>query len=180
MPFPWAQVDSQVLNVLKAVPQVAEEGVVEVLQHAPLPDDITDTFRSHDYGTALAAKYRPSVESATTSCNGEMGGKGPPLTGRGNPGNGVPSSFRIYFSANVRPVSFLSTILTLPKAPLPTTRRRRKWFRLTAGRTVRSARRFRSSDNCKCDGGGVILYGFGRPRAAGETLEWRGRRYLRR
>jgi hypothetical protein len=29
-------------------------------------------------------------------------------------------------------VSFLSTILTLPKAPLPTTRRRRKWFKFAA------------------------------------------------
>lgn len=43
----------------------------------------------------------------------------------------IPSSLRIYLSANVRPVSFLSTIRTLPKAPLPTTRRRRKWLRLT-------------------------------------------------
>lgn len=44
----------------------------------------------------------------------------------------VPSSFRIYFNANDRPVSFLSTIRTFPKAPLPTTRSRRKWFKFTA------------------------------------------------
>ena len=43
----------------------------------------------------------------------------------------MPSSFRMYFNANVSPESLRSTILTLPNAPLPTTRNRRKWFRLT-------------------------------------------------
>lgn len=43
----------------------------------------------------------------------------------------VPSSFRMYFRAKVRPVSFRSTMRTFPKAPLPTTRKRRKWLRLT-------------------------------------------------
>jgi hypothetical protein len=38
----------------------------------------------------------------------------------------------MYFNANERPVSFLSTMRTLPKAPRPTTRKRRKWLRLTA------------------------------------------------
>lgn len=33
----------------------------------------------------------------------------------------APSSFRIYLSAKVRPVSLRSTMRTLPKAPLPTT-----------------------------------------------------------
>lgn len=42
------------------------------------------------------------------------------------------SSFRMYFSANVRPVSFRSTIRTFPNAPLPTTRSKRKWLRLTS------------------------------------------------
>lgn len=42
--------------------------------------------------------------------------------------NGVqlePSSFRMYLRANVNPVSFFSTIRTLPKAPFPTTRNSR-------------------------------------------------------
>ena len=42
------------------------------------------------------------------------------------------SSFRMYLSANVRPVSFRSTIRTFPNAPLPTTRSKRKWLRLTS------------------------------------------------
>jgi hypothetical protein len=42
------------------------------------------------------------------------------------------SSFRMYFNANVRPVSFRSTIRTFPNAPLPTTRSKRKWLRLTS------------------------------------------------
>lgn len=48
---------------------------------------------------------------------------------RANP----PSSFLMYLSAKVRPVSLRSTMRTLPKAPLPTTRSRRKWLRFTAG-----------------------------------------------
>ena len=40
--------------------------------------------------------------------------------------NNEPSSLRIYFRAKVRPVSFLSTMRTFPKAPLPTTRSKRK------------------------------------------------------
>lgn len=43
----------------------------------------------------------------------------------------LPSSFRIYLRANVRLVSLRSTIRTLPKAPRPTTRNSRKWFRFT-------------------------------------------------
>ena len=34
-------VDSQIFNVLKAVAQVAKEGMIEVFQHPPLPDDIS-------------------------------------------------------------------------------------------------------------------------------------------
>lgn len=40
----------------------------------------------------------------------------------------------MYLRAKDRPVSFLSTIRTLPKAPRPTTRSKRKWFRFTATR----------------------------------------------
>lgn len=45
---------------------------------------------------------------------------------QGNAGKNRPSSFRMYFKANVRPVSLRSTMRTLPNAPLPTTRSRRK------------------------------------------------------
>ena len=45
----------------------------------------------------------------------------------------VPSSFLMYFRANDRLVSFLSTIRTLPKAPRPTTLSSLKWLRLTIG-----------------------------------------------
>lgn len=38
----------------------------------------------------------------------------------------------MYLRAKVKPVSFRSTMRTLPKAPLPTTRSSRKWSRLTA------------------------------------------------
>lgn len=43
----------------------------------------------------------------------------------------VPSSLRMYLRAKDRPVSLRSTMRTLPKAPRPTTRRRRKWLRFT-------------------------------------------------
>lgn len=43
----------------------------------------------------------------------------------------ILSSLRMYFNAKVSCVSFLSTIRTLPKAPLPTTRSNLKWLRLT-------------------------------------------------
>lgn len=42
-------VGSQVLNVLKAVPQVAKEGMIEVFQHPPLPDDVPYALRPDHY-----------------------------------------------------------------------------------------------------------------------------------
>ncbi len=39
---------------------------------------------------------------------------------------GIPSSLRMYFSANDKLVSLRSTMRTLPKAPRPTTLNRRK------------------------------------------------------
>lgn len=51
------------------------------------------------------------------------------------------SSFRMYFKAKVKPVSFRSTIRTFPKAPFPTTRRSRKWFKFTIGTRNSSAKR---------------------------------------
>lgn len=69
---------------------------------------------------------------------------------RAKSGN-APSSFRMYFSANDRPVSFLSTIRTFPKAPRPTTRRRRKWFRLTA-----VASRMSAGIQGSCEGSGLL------------------------
>ena len=53
------------------------------------------------------------------------------LRHRGVRGGVPPSSFRMYLRANDKFVSFLSTIRTLPKAPRPTTLRRRKWLRFT-------------------------------------------------
>lgn len=38
--------DIQVFNVLEAVAQIAEERVIEVFQHPPLPDDVAHTFGS--------------------------------------------------------------------------------------------------------------------------------------
>lgn len=43
----------------------------------------------------------------------------------------LPSSLRMYLRAKVNPVSFRSTIRTLPNAPFPTTLKSRKWLRLT-------------------------------------------------
>jgi hypothetical protein len=59
-----------------------------------------------------------------------------------NRGLNQPSSLRMYFSANVNPVSFLSTMRTLPNAPLPTTRSKRKWLRFTIRSTRVSQRLF--------------------------------------
>jgi hypothetical protein len=46
--------DVQVLNVLEAVAQIAEEGVVEVLEHAALADDVANALGSYDCDTASA------------------------------------------------------------------------------------------------------------------------------
>ena len=40
-------VGSQIFNVLKAVAQVAKEGMIEVFQHPPLPDDISYALRPY-------------------------------------------------------------------------------------------------------------------------------------
>jgi hypothetical protein len=47
-------VDIQVFDVLEAVAQVAEEGVVEMLEHAALTNDIADALRPYDCYTASA------------------------------------------------------------------------------------------------------------------------------
>jgi hypothetical protein len=83
-----------------------------MLQHSPFAYDIANTLRPHDWSTRVSFLLLFQV----------MGG---------SPSNNPPSSFLMYFRANDRPVSFLSTIRTLPKAPRPTTLRRRKWFRFT-------------------------------------------------
>ena len=41
------QVDSQIFDVLKAVSQVAKEGMIEVFQHPPLSDDVAYALRSY-------------------------------------------------------------------------------------------------------------------------------------
>jgi hypothetical protein len=53
-------VDVQVLDVLEAVAQIAEEGVVEMLEHAALADDIADALRPYDcYTTSAQVPGRP-------------------------------------------------------------------------------------------------------------------------
>lgn len=41
--------DVQVLDILETVSQIAQERVIELLEHASLSDDIPDTFRSDNY-----------------------------------------------------------------------------------------------------------------------------------
>ena len=106
------QVRLHVFDVLEAVPQVADEWVVHMLEHSSFAYDIADAFRAYDWWAG--------VSLSPTSTPTELLGSVP------------PSSFRMYLRAKDRPVSFLSTIRTLPKAPRPTTLRRRKWFRFTA------------------------------------------------
>ena len=43
----------------------------------------------------------------------------------------------MYLRAKVKPVSFRSTMRTFPNAPFPTTRRSRKWLRLTVERVCK-------------------------------------------
>jgi len=45
----------QVFDVLEAVAQIAQEGVVEVLEHASLPDDVANALGSYDCYTASAS-----------------------------------------------------------------------------------------------------------------------------
>jgi hypothetical protein len=45
----------QVLYVLEAVSEIAEEGVVEMLEHAPLANNVADTLRPYDCYTASAS-----------------------------------------------------------------------------------------------------------------------------
>lgn len=44
----------QVLNVLEAVAQIAEEGVVEVLEHAALSNDVANALGAYDCDTTSA------------------------------------------------------------------------------------------------------------------------------
>ena len=44
----------QVFDVLETISEVAEEGVVEMLEHAALADDVADTFRPYHCYTASA------------------------------------------------------------------------------------------------------------------------------
>jgi hypothetical protein len=55
----------QVFDVLEAVAQIAQEGVVEVLEHASLADDIADAFGSYDCYTASASSC-----GAVSCCDG--------------------------------------------------------------------------------------------------------------
>jgi hypothetical protein len=44
----------QILDILEAVAQIAEEGVVEVLEHTALANDIADALGPNNCDTALA------------------------------------------------------------------------------------------------------------------------------
>lgn len=102
-----------VFYILEAVSQVADKRVVDMLEHATLADNISYTLGTNDCTrTDISTVARPN-------------------SGGSNLEWGAPSSLRMYLSANERPVSLRSTIRTLPKAPRPTTRSRRKWFKLT-------------------------------------------------
>lgn len=52
-------------------------------------------------------------------------GESPLRWGKGEGGT-IPASFLMYLRANVKLVSFLSTMRTFPNAPFPTTRSSRK------------------------------------------------------
>ena len=79
-----------------------------MFEHSPLADDVSHTFGTNDYVTDQVYDSFGVWRALN-----------------------VPSSLRIYLRAKVKPVSFLSTMRTLPKAPLPTTLSSRKWLRLT-------------------------------------------------
>ena len=50
-------VGSQIFNVLKAVAQVAKEGMIEVFQHPPLPDDVPYTLRAYHCASCKRCPY---------------------------------------------------------------------------------------------------------------------------
>lgn len=101
-----------VLYILEAVSQVADKRMVDMFEHATLSDDVPYALGSDDW----SEKRISIVMSDWWSTQWLVC---------------APSSLRMYLSANERPVSFRSTIRTLPNAPRPTTRSNRKWFRFT-------------------------------------------------
>lgn len=118
-----------VFNVLETVSQVANERMVHVLEHPALSYDVPHTFGSYDYyhgpDISMEKHCTKVVHRIWVGRRVEAGGAVRRC---------VPSSFRMYFRAKDKLVSFLSTMRTLPKAPRPTTRSRRKWLRLTKWR----------------------------------------------
>lgn len=102
--------NSHILGILEGISQITNEGMVQMLQHSSFSNDVSYTFRPHNYDRLTYA------------------GK---LFGGLRAGFDELSSFRIYLRANVNLVYLCSTIRTLPKAPFPTTRPRVKWFRPT-------------------------------------------------
>src|SRR5271170_3609791 len=81
-----------------------------MLEHSTFSNNVADAFRANDCHACQGMK----ASWTWAEC--------------------VPSSLRMYFSAKVNPESLRSTMRTLPKAPLPTTRSRRKWLRHTVTR----------------------------------------------
>lgn len=99
--------DVHILYVLEAVAQVANERVVDMFEHTTFSDDIPHTFGPYNWSREQDVSRLYDLARVFRS-------------------RGIPSSFLIYFKANDKPVSFLSTMRTLPNAPRPTTRKRRK------------------------------------------------------
>lgn len=131
---------SHIFHVLETISQIAQKRVIEVFQHPPFTNNVSDTLGSNNW---------PGVETSRISIINILETDLVPLgknrrTKRAYQGSYSPSSFRIYLRANVRPESFLSTMRTFPNAPFPTTRRRRKWLRLTIQKK-RSAQKQKSS-----------------------------------
>jgi len=96
-----------------------------MFKHSTFSYDVPYAFRSDNCGEqSLSASFRRQIAPGSAKSNWCPKWRA------------VPSSFRMYFNANDRPVSFLSTMRTFPNAPRPTTRRRRKWLRFTAKPSV--------------------------------------------
>lgn len=82
-----------------------------MLEHSSFANDVSDTLGANDCNDRMSDGKDPEMMKTEACWKVE---------------DYSPSSFRMYFRANDKPVSFLSTIRTLPKAPRPTTRSKRK------------------------------------------------------
>lgn len=118
-----------VFDILKTISQVADEGVVHVFEHSALPNDIADALGSYDCDCERHVSRRRFCLHDVGAAGTEdwEGYKGMTVKARcSTTPDDIPSSLRIYLRAKARLVSLRSTMRTFPKAPRPTTRRRRK------------------------------------------------------